>query len=275
MFYREAGPPDAPVVVLLHGFPASSYMFRDLLPVLADNHRVIAMDHLGYGFSDAPGVDDFEYTFAALSTLTGKLLDQLGVTRFSMYVHDYGAPIGWRLALERPTAVTGVISQNGNAYEEGFVDSFWEPIWAYTRDPSPKNESAIRTALTLDAIKWQYTNGVPDPSLVSPDTWNHDFAQVSRPGNDLVQLELLRDYQNNVTIYPQVHQFLRESQVPLLAIWGRNDEIFQAAGAQAFTTDLPDAEVELPDGGHFLLESALDEVGGRCHQFLDRVPASV
>ncbi|HTF12125.1 MAG TPA: alpha/beta hydrolase, partial [Asanoa sp.] len=163
--------------------------------------------------------------------------------------------------------------QNGNAYDEGFVESFWRPIWAYTDDPSPKNEAAVRTALTRDAIKWQYTNGVPDPSVVEPDTWEHDYAQVSRPGNDAVQLELLRDYHHNVTLYPQVHRYFRDSQVPLLAIWGRNDGIFAPDGARAFTTDLPDADVQLPDGGHFLLESALDEVAGRAVPFLAKAGA--
>ncbi|QPP11152.1 alpha/beta hydrolase [Streptomyces bathyalis] len=268
LFYREAGPRDAPALVLLHGFPTSSFMFRHLIPALADRYRVIAPDHLGFGYSDAPSVDDFDYTFDALADHTAGLLDQLGVTRYAMYVQDYGAPIGWRLALRNPDAVTALVSQSGNAYEEGFVQEFWQPIFAYQQAPTPENEAALVPALSLDMIKWQYVTGVPDETRVDPDTWHHDHQMVSRPGNDRVQLKLFRDYATNVPLYPRVHEYLRDRRPPLLAVWGRNDPIFGPDGARAFARDQPDAEVHLLDGGHFLLESALDETAGLIRAFL-------
>ncbi|MFD8382976.1 alpha/beta fold hydrolase [Streptomyces sp. NPDC059679] len=272
LFYREAGPADAPSLVLLHGYPTSSFMFRHLIPALADRYRVIAPDHLGFGLSDAPGVDAFDYTFDALTELTAGLLAQLGVDRYALYVQDYGAPIGWRLALDNPDAVTAIVTQNGNGYEAGFVEEFWTPVWAYAKDPNPQTEAALRPALGLDAIKWQYLHGVPDPSLVSPDAWHHDAALVQRPGNDLVQLKLFRDYITNLDVYPRLHAYLRAGRVPLLAVWGRNDEIFGPAGATAFRDDVPDAEVHLVDGGHFLLESHLETVADHVRAFLGRVP---
>jgi len=268
LFYREAGPPGAPAVVLLHGFPASSFMFRDLIPRLASRYRVIAPDYIGFGFSDAPPVTEFDYTFDQLAELTAGLLAQLGVTTFAMYVQDYGAPVGWRLALADPPSVWAIVTQNGNAYEAGFVEEFWRPIRAYWAEQNPQTEAGARRGLHIEAIRWQYLNGVPDPSVVSPDTWVHDFQLVSRPGNDLVQLALTRDYQSNVALYPSVHEYFRQSQVPLLAVWGRGDEIFGPAGAQAFRDDLPDARIVLLDGGHFLLESAAAEVAGRMRDFL-------
>ncbi|OPF83080.1 alpha/beta hydrolase [Streptomyces antioxidans] len=268
LFYREAGPADAPALVLLHGFPTSSFMFRELIPRLADRHRLIAPDHLGFGFSDAPGVDEFDYTFDALTDLTAGLLDHLGLDRYALYVQDYGAPIGWRLALRAPEAVTAIVTQNGNAYDEGFVEDFWRPVWAYQADQGPANEEAVRQALSLDLIKWQYVTGAPDESLVSPDTWHHDFQQVSRPGNDLVQLELFRDYATNSPLYPRVHEYFRAHQPPLLAVWGRDDPIFGPDGARAFARDNPKAEVHLQDGGHFLLETGLDEVVPLIRTFL-------
>jgi pimeloyl-ACP methyl ester carboxylesterase len=270
LFYREAGPPGAPAVVLLHGFPASSFMFRNLIPALADRYHVIAPDHLGFGLSDAPRADEFSYTFDALAALTADLLSQLGVTGYAMYVHDYGAPVGWRLALADPDAVSGIITQNGNGYEAGFVESFWKPVREYWRDPGPQNEAAIRQALTLDAIRWQYLHGVPDESVVSPDTWYHDYALVSRPGNDLVQLALFTDYATNLPLYPRLHAYLRDRRVPLLAVWGANDEIFGPDGARAFAGDAAGAEIHLLDGGHFLLESHLDTVAGTIRHFLER-----
>ena len=186
LFYREAGPPEAPAVVLLHGFPTSSFMFRNLIPLLADRYHVIAPDYLGFGLSDAPPVDEFGYTFDALAGLTADLLRQLGVTRYALYVQDYGAPVGWRLAVADPAAVTAIITQNGNGYEAGFADDFWKPVREYWHDQNPHTEADMRQALTLEAIRWQYLHGVPDESLVSPDTWYHDFALVSRPGNDEV-----------------------------------------------------------------------------------------
>ncbi|WP_255950006.1 alpha/beta fold hydrolase [Streptomyces odontomachi] len=270
LFYREAGPADAPAFVLLHGFPTSSFMYRHLIPALADRYHLIAPDYLGFGFSDAPSVDEFDYTFDALTDLTADLLDQLGVARYALYVQDYGAPVGWRLALRNPDAVTAVVSQSGNAYEEGFVPEFWEPIFTYQREQTPESAEALGPALGLDMIKWQYVTGVPDATLVDPDTWHHDHQMVSRPGNDRVQLKLLLDYASNRPLYPTVQAYLREHRPPLLAVWGRNDPIFGPDGARAFTRDQPDAEVHLLDGGHFLLESALDEVTGLIRTFLGK-----
>ncbi|ORB73674.1 alpha/beta fold hydrolase [Mycobacterium scrofulaceum] len=269
LFFREAGDPNAPALVLLHGFPTSSYMFRHLLPALADRYHVIAPDHLGFGLSDAPSVREFDYTFDALTDLTAGLLDTLGVGRYAMYVQDYGAPIGWRLALRKPSAITAIISQNGNGYDAGFVDSFWKIVRAYQSEQTPETEAAVRQFLTLDATRWQYVTGVPDETLVDPESWHHDYALISRPGNDLIQLKLLRDYATNAPLYPRLHEFFRASQVPLLAVWGRGDEIFGPAGAEAFADDLPGAEIRLLDGGHFLLESALDEVAALIRGFLD------
>jgi pimeloyl-ACP methyl ester carboxylesterase len=271
LFFREAGDPEAPVLVLLHGFPTSSYMFRDLVPALADRYHVIAPDHLGFGLSDAPSVEDFDYTFDALTELTEGLLKSLAINRYAIYVQDYGAPIGWRLALHNPSAITAIISQSGNAYDAGFVESFWKTVRAYQDQQTPENESAVRQFLTLDATRWQYLTGVPDETLVNPEAWQHDYALLSRPGNDKVQLKLLRDYASNSPMYPTVQEYFRSSRVPLLAVWGRGDEIFGPAGAEAFADDLPDAEIHLLDGGHFLLESALDEVAGLIRAFLTKV----
>lgn len=260
VFYREAGEPDAPTIVLLHGYPTSSFMFRHLIPQLAGQLHVIAPDHVGFGLSAAPGVEDFTYTFDALAEQTAAFLEAVGVRHFAIYVQDYGAPIGWRLALRDPTSIWAIVSQNGNAYETGFVDDFWAGIWAYAEQPDADTEAALRPALGEDAIRWQYTHGVPDPSLVSPDTWRHDAALVGRPGNDRAQLALFKDYVTNVRLYPAFHDYLRRSEVPVLAVWGKNDEIFSPAGATAFRNDAHDPEIHLLDGGHFLLESALDEV---------------
>ncbi|HXT93884.1 MAG TPA: alpha/beta fold hydrolase [Trebonia sp.] len=272
LFYREAGPVEAPVVVLLHGFPASSFMFRDLIPELADRYHVIAPDLLGFGFSDAPPASEFTYTFDALTGLTAGLLAQLGVTRYAIYVQDYGAPVGWRLALAHPEAISAIITQNGNGYEAGFVDSFWKPIWAFHQEQTQQTEAGVRTALTLEATRWQYLTGVPDETLVSPDTWHHDFALLSRPGNDEIQVALFRDYATNPPLYPSLHEYLRRNRPPVLAVWGKGDEIFGPDGARAFAADVPDAEIHLLDGGHFLLESAGDEVAALILDFLDRVP---
>ena len=268
LFYREAGPADAPTVVLLHGYPTSSHMFRGLIPLLAGRYHVIAPDHLGFGLSDAPPVEGFDYTFDALAGITAGLLATLGVERYAVYVQDYGAPIAWRLALADPDAITAVITQNGNAYEEGFVDDFWADLWAYAAHPDATTEAPVRQALSREAIRWQYLTGVADPTLVDPGTWEHDHALVSRPGNDLVQLSLFRDYATNRTLYPRLHEYFRTTGVPLLAVWGEGDEIFGPAGAAAFTRDLPDARIELLPGGHFLLESALDDVAAIIRDFL-------
>jgi pimeloyl-ACP methyl ester carboxylesterase len=271
LFFREAGDPDAPALVLLHGFPTSSYMFRELVPALADRYYVVAPDHLGFGLSDAPPVEQFDYTFDALTALTAGLLRASGIDRYAMYVQDYGAPIGWRLALGNPSAITAIISQNGNAYDAGFVESFWKVVTAYQTEQTAETEGAVCQFLTLDATRWQYVTGVADETLVNPESWYHDYALISRPGNDKVQLKLLLDYASNSPLYPRVHEYFRASKVPLLAVWGRGDEIFGPAGAHAFADDLPDAEIRLLDGGHFLLESALDEVAGLIRSFLAKV----
>jgi pimeloyl-ACP methyl ester carboxylesterase len=273
LFYREAGPTDAPVMLLLHGFPTSSFMFRNFIPRLATRYHVIAPDHLGFGLSDMPLTDEFTYTFDALTELTSGLLGQLGVGRYAMYVHDYGAPIGWRLALADPHAVTAIITQNGNGYDAGFVDSFWKIVWDYQREQTPETEKAVRAALTLDLTRWQYVTGEPDETLVSPDTWYHDFALLSRPGNDAIQLALMRDYASNPPLYPALHEYLRSHHPPVLVAWGKGDPTFGPDGARAFAEDVPDAEIHLLDGGHFLLEAAGDEVADLTLDFMSRVPA--
>ncbi|HTU76565.1 MAG TPA: alpha/beta hydrolase [Trebonia sp.] len=270
IFYREAGPADAPAIVLLHGFPTSSFMFRNLIPALASQYHVIAPDHLGFGYSAAPSAEEYDYTFDHLAELTAGLLKQLDIARYAIYVQDYGAPIGWRLALASPDAISAIITQNGNGYDAGFVESFWTTVWDYQRAQTPATEAAIRAALTLETTRWQYLTGVPDESAVSPDTWHHDFALLSRPGNDEVQLALFRDYATNAPQYPALHEYLRRHRPPVLAVWGKDDPIFGPDGARAFAQDVPDAEIHLLDGGHFLLESAGDQVAGLALDFLGR-----
>ncbi|MBV5242374.1 MULTISPECIES: alpha/beta fold hydrolase [Mycolicibacterium] len=270
VFYREAGDPDAPVIVLLHGFPTSSFMFRNLIPELADRYRVIAPDYLGFGYSDAPTVEDFDYTFDALTDSVAGLLTQLGIRRYAIYVQDYGAPVGWRLALRDPAAITAIITQNGNGYNDGFVAEGWQPAWDYQREQTPETEAALRGILTFETTRMQYTAGVPDPSVVSPDTWHHDFALLSRPGNDRIQLKLFLDYSTNPKIYPALHDYLRASGVPLLAVWGDKDPFFGPDGARAFAKDAVDSEIHLIDGGHFLLESELTRVANLIRDFLER-----
>ncbi|MCZ4602448.1 alpha/beta hydrolase [Streptomyces sp. Lzd4kr] len=271
VFYREAGDPQAPVVVLLHGFPTSSHMFRNLIPELADNYRVIAPDMIGFGQSAMPTVDKFDYTFDNLTDITAGLLEQLGVERFAVYVQDYGAPIAWRLATRSPERITAIITQNGNAYTDGFVKDFWDGLFAYTENPTPETEAPVRGALTLEVTRWQYLNGVADESLVSPDNWTIDQALLDRPGNNAIQLALFRNYPTNVALYPELQQYFRHSQVPVLAVWGARDEIFGPDGARAFQRDLPNAEVHLIESGHFALESHLEEIAGYIREFLARV----
>lgn len=270
VFYREAGDAGAPVLVLLHGFPTSSFMFRNLIPELADRYRVIAPDYLGFGYSDAPSVDDFDYTFDALTDSVAGLLAQLGVTRYAIYVQDYGAPVGWRLALRDPLAITAVITQNGNGYDAGFVAEGWQAAWDYQREQTPETAAALRGFLSFEATKAQYLAGVPDESVVSPDTWHHDYALLSRPGNDAIQLKLFLDYASNPRIYPALHDYLRASAVPLLAVWGDKDPFFGPDGARSFAEDAVNAEIHLLDGGHFLLESDLARVVTLIRDFLSR-----
>ena len=271
VFYREAGPADAPVLLLLHGFPTSSAMFRHLIPRLAERYRVIAPDYIGFGNSAAPRVEEFEYTFDRLSDVVEDLLRQLGVQRFAVYVQDYGAPLGWRLFLRDPRRVSAIVTQNGNGYEEGFVEEFWPPLWRWAADANADDEAVVRSTLTTELVRWQYVHGLDDPSVVDPDTWTRDVAQISRPGMDEVQLALYGDYPSNRQLYPLLHAAFRAHPVPLLAIWGERDEIFGPEGARAFRTDLPEARVELLPGGHFLLESHLDEVTASVRAFLAEV----
>jgi pimeloyl-ACP methyl ester carboxylesterase len=269
IFYREAGATSAPTIVLLHGTPASSHMYRNLIPALADRYHVIAPDYPGFGHSDRPSVDEFDYTFDTLADHVDALLDRLGLTRYALYVQDYGAPVGWRLALRHPERIAAIVSQNGNAYVEGFVGDAMEPLFAYGRDRSDANAEVLRGLISVDGLKWQYTHGVSDPTVVDPDAWLNAHAAVARDADSVaIQLELFADYITNVELYPRVHEYFRTSQVPLLAVWGRNDEIFGPAGALAFGHDLPQAQIDLLDGGHFLLESRLDAVVALIRPFL-------
>ena len=268
IFYREAGDVDAPTLVLLHGFPASSAMFRDLVPLLADRYHVIAPDHVGFGLSAAPSVEAFDYSFDHLADMTEAFLDQVGVERFAVYVQDYGAPIAWRLFTREPERITAIVSQNGNAYEEGFVDSFWAPLWRWAADGNSDDADILASTFTEELVRWQYTHGLADPSVVDPDTWLRDSARINRPGQPAVQLALYADYPGNRDLYPGLHETFRRHPVPLLAVWGENDEIFGPDGARAFARDLPDARIELLPGGHFLLESHLAEVATSMRAFL-------
>jgi pimeloyl-ACP methyl ester carboxylesterase len=266
LFYREAGPADAPTIVLLHGFPTSSHMYRHLIPALADRYHVVAPDYLGAGASDAPPVDEFTYTFNTLAELTLGLLDQLGLGRFALYIQDFGAPVGLRIAAANPERVTAIVTQNGNAYVEGLGAGLPQKLAAGTL-----TEDDLRAMVTLEATRAQYLDGVPDPALVSPDVWIHDQALLDRPGAAAIQQALLADYHHNIGLYPKFHEYFRTSRVPLLAVWGANDEIFVADGARAYARDRPDAEVHLLDSGHFALETHLDAIAGYVRGFLGRV----
>jgi pimeloyl-ACP methyl ester carboxylesterase len=269
LFYREAGPPDGPVVLLLHGFPTSSHMFRNLIPFLADRYRVIAPDYPGFGQSEAPDHEAFAYTFDHYAELVDQLLAELGVKRFAMYVMDYGAPVGWRLALKHPDSITGLIIQNGNAYEEG-LKAFWDPIKTYWRDGSDASRKALHKLVAPETTVFQYTDGVADPSRVSPDNWTHDQPLLDRPGNADIQLDLFYDYRTNLPLYPAVQAWLRDKQPPTLIVWGKNDSIFPADGAHPYKRDLKDLEFHLLDTGHFVLEDKADEAFPLIHDFLDR-----
>ena len=270
IFYREAGSPAAPAVVLLHGTPASSHQYRNLIPALADRYHVIAPDYPGFGHSDVPSVDEFSYTFDNLADHVDALLDYLGLQRYAMYVQDYGAPVGWRLALRHPDRIAAIITQSGNAYVEGFFGDAMEPLFSYGRERSEANAAALLEFISMDGLKWQFTHGVSDPSVVDPDTWINAYSAVaSSPARVAAQLELFADYSSNVDLYPRVHEYFRTSQLPLLAVWGRNDQIFGPDGALAFAHDLPNAEINLLDGGHFLLESRLAEVVALIRPFLE------
>jgi pimeloyl-ACP methyl ester carboxylesterase len=266
LFYREAGPADAPTIVLLHGFPTSSHMYRHLIPALADRYHVVAPDYLGAGASDAPPVSEFTYTFDALPELTLGLLDQLGLTKFALYIQDFGSPVGLRIATANPGRVTAIVTQNGNAYVEGLGAGLPQRLAA-----GELTDADLHAMVTLEATKGQYLGGSPDPELVSPDVWIHDQALLDRPGAAEIQMALLADYHHNIGLYPKFHEYFRTSQVPVLAVWGGNDEIFVADGARAYARDLPDAEIHLLDAGHFALETHLDAIAGYIRGFLGRV----
>lgn len=270
VFYREAGPKNAPVLLLLHGFPTSSQMFRELIPRLADKYRVIAPDYPGFGYSAMPDRDKFAYTFANYANLVDKLTRQIGADRYALYVMDYGAPVGYRLAISNPEKVTAFIVQNGNAYNEG-IEAFWDPIKAYWKTGAPKEREAIRWLTTIKATRWQYHNGVKDTTLLSPDAWTLDQALLDRPGNADIQLDLFYDYRTNIPLYPQWQAYFRSRKPPMLIIWGKNDEIFVAAGAEPYRRDLPNAEVHMLDTGHFALETHGPEIANRIRDFMGRV----
>jgi pimeloyl-ACP methyl ester carboxylesterase len=273
VFYREAGQPDAPVLLLLHGFPSSSFQYRHLIPLLAAHFRIIAPDFPGFGFTEVPAERTYAYTFDSLAQTLGAFVDTLGLERYALYLFDYGAPTGLRLAVAHPERVTGLISQNGNAYTEGLGDA-WSPIRAYWADPSAQNRQVVReNVLSFEGTRWQYVHGVADPSLVSPESYTLDWLLLQRPGNDEIQLDLFLDYQHNLTQYPTFQAFLRETQIPALIIWGQHDPFFIPPGAAAYKRDLPQAVVELLDTGHFALEShapyiaqrIIEVIGGAVH----------
>ncbi len=267
VFYREAGPNAAPTILLLHGFPTAGHMFRDLIPQLADRFRLVAPDLPAFGQSDMPARGTFTYTFENIANVIDRLTEVIGLRRFAVYVFDYGAPVGFRLAMRRPERITAIISQNGNAYEEG-LSAGWNPIRAYWEVPSQANREALRTLLSPETTVWQYTHGVPDSTSVSPDGYSLDNFYLARPGADEVQLDLFGDYKSNVALYPAFQQYFRTSRPPLLAVWGKNDPFFLPPGAEAFRRDIPGAVVRFFDTGHFALETHAHEIAATIRDFV-------
>ncbi|MGB6898111.1 MAG: alpha/beta hydrolase [Candidatus Acidiferrum sp.] len=267
VFYREAGPANAPVVLLLHGYPASSFQYRELIPRLADRYRVIAPDFPGFGFTEVPAPRDYKYTFESLARTMLAFTEALHLDRYALYVFDYGAPTGFRLAMGRPERVTAIVSQNGNAYEEGLGDA-WAPIRRYWANPTPENRNALRPAFTLEGIRHEYSVGIPNPELSAPESYTLDAALISQPGRIDIQLDLFLDYANNVKLYPAFRDYFRKHQPPLLAIWGQRDPYFIPAGAKAFLKDNPNATVQFLDTGHFALETHLAEIVHAMRKFL-------
>src|SRR5215471_10880272 len=269
IFYREARNGKLPAVLLLHGFPSSSHMFRDLIPVLAEHYHVLAPDFPGFGRTDLPNHKQFSYTFSNLANVIGKFIETIGLKKFSIYIFDYGAPVGLRVALKNPDRIQAIISQNGNAYVEGLSDG-WNPIRAYWKDPSQKNRTALRAFLSPETTVWQYTHGVADTSAVAPDGYSLDNFYLARPGADEVQLDLFGDYKSNVALYPEFQAYFRKHKPPFLAAWGKNDPFFLPPGAEAFKRDIPDADVRFIDTGHFALETHCDEIAAAIRGFLTR-----
>ena len=269
VFYREAGPVDAPILLLLHGFPSAGHMFRDLIPLLSDKYRVIAPDLPGFGQSDMPSRDKFTYSFDNIAGVNERFTEVLHLERFAVYVFDYGAPTGFRLAMRHPERITAIISQNGNAYEEGLSDG-WNPIRAYWQDSSKENRDALRGMLTPETTLWQYTHGVSDVAMVSPDGQSLDNFYLARPGAADIQLDLFGDYKSNVALYPAFQSYFRTHKPPFLAVWGKNDPFFLPPGAEAFKRDIPDADVRFFDTGHFALETHAGEIAAAIREFLSR-----
>jgi pimeloyl-ACP methyl ester carboxylesterase len=268
VFYREAGPIDAPHLLLLHGFPSSSHMFRDLIPLLADRFHIVAPDLPGFGLTDTPPRETFNYTFENIADVIGRFTETIGLNRYAVYVFDYGAPTGFRLALNHPERISAIISQNGNAYEEGLSEA-WSPMRAYWREPSPENRQTLRAMLTPQTTRWQYTHGVADPDSISPDGYTLDEFYLSRPGRDDIQLDIFGDYQSNVALYPAFQAYFRTHKPPFLAVWGKHDPFFLPAGAQAFKRDIPGADIRYFDTGHFALETHAGEIAEAIRGFLN------
>jgi pimeloyl-ACP methyl ester carboxylesterase len=269
VFYREAGAVDAPTLLLLHGYPSASHQFRELIPLLANRFHIVAPDLTGFGKSDMPPRSDFDYTFDHITDVIDGWIEMLGLDRFALYVFDYGAPVGFRIAVRHPERISAIISQNGNAYEEGLSDG-WNPIQAYWKDPSEANRDAIRMMVQPETTVWQYTHGVPDVTRVSPDGYGLDNYYLGRDGADEIQLDLFLDYASNVALYPVFQEYFRTSRPPLLAVWGSNDPFFLPAGAEAFKRDIPDAEVRFVPTGHFALETPVAEIAVAIREFLSR-----
>lgn len=269
IFYREAGNPSSPTILLLHGFPTSSHMYRNLIPILANKYHVIAPDLPGFGFSDAPDRTKYQYTFENLAKTMDRFTEVIGQKKFAIQVFDYGAPIGYRMALNHPERITAIITQNGNAYEAGLGDA-WDPIKKYWKNPTLKNREALRQFLKPEGLAWQYTFGVSDTSLVAPETYTLDSAWMAKGENEEIQLDMFLDYANNVALYPKFQEYFRHYNPPLLAVWGKNDPFFIPAGAEAHKKDLPNAEVHIYDAGHFALESNLPEISAEILKFLEK-----
>lgn len=274
IFYREAGDPNQASLLLLHGFPSSSHMFRNLIPLLSDRFHIFAPDLPGFGFSQSPPRSQFKYTFDNLATVIDVFTDTIGLKRYALYVFDYGAPVGFRLAVAHPERVTAIVSQNGNAYEEGLSDA-WDPIRRYWAEPTAKNRDVVRDALlTFEGTRWQYTHGVAHPEMVAPESYTLDAALLERPGNKDIQLDLFLDYASNLALYPAFQQYFRDAKPPLLAIWGKHDPFFIPPGAEAYRRDNPDAVVEFLDTGHFALETHVDDIALAIDRLLSRVSRS-